>query len=327
MEMKFNLRQLLIGSCMILLIVFSGCSNKSNSSITKESSSSVPVKEALQIKVGDIITSPNVCTCTLSSVLVFNNIKDSKNSTGESKPGLKKLAYILNVKNLQSVDLQPKDKIHINISYNNKYKYSDTLFFAPTKENTIKPLEVSKIYAYVEVPDEVVNNLNNLQCNIIIVDKTYQFIGSIENADNYIQTMNKNIDLISDTALKIADIMKKGADDMQNTYITALENYGDGKDYSKEGEKVTADMVQDIAAQLKVIKNAQNTIKNTKAPLIYEEGQEKYIDAAQNYYDAYQLYVTSKGSPNKETETKIKDGLQKYGDLSGEAFKTLTFVD
>lgn len=179
-------------SLLVFSLLITSCSNSSkemNEEVIAPTNTPIP----LTIEINEKLISENYGDLELKGTLLFDEITDENFPYSLSK-GTKAVLFIFDVKNMNNTEVELSNFVSIDIIYNGNfvYKNNDCQSYDPSnKKETLIPLANTLVLCVTELPNEVVENFDNVGTNILFSNNSYKFIGSYVNADDYLLAMSE----------------------------------------------------------------------------------------------------------------------------------------
>jgi len=177
---------------LIITMLLSSCSNntnETNNEISTPTSTPIP----LTIEINEKIISENYGDLQLKGALLFDEIPD-ENFPYSLSTGTKAVLFIFDGKNMNNTEVELSNFVSIDIIYNGNfvYKNNDCQSYDPSnKKETLIPLANTWVACVTELPNEVVENFDNVVTKILFNNNSYKFIGSYDKAENYLLAMSE----------------------------------------------------------------------------------------------------------------------------------------
>ncbi len=266
------------------------------------------------IKEGDVIENDYV-KITLESIDAYEDlqfISSDLTNTDDEKYIL--ISYLY--KNLSQTTEEHANWINI-VLYNGKEKYDyvkhynkDDMYFYEDDYIEVEPLEEKRIFTVIKVPNEFVDNQENLTLNIKLGNKKYRFDGLIPKTYEYITVADEVFDKFTNLYLRYlqcsdVDAFLSDAENNQviSTCITSLNGISDVP-YSQTTIHSTL---------LDVMKSFETMINTATEP---EDGTGKWLDRIEELTKS-DTWISSKADEfvkdaNQITISKMRNQINNY---------------
>jgi hypothetical protein len=265
----------------------------------------------LTIDIDEKIISDNYGELQLKGVLIFDEIEDENFSYSQSDE-TKALSLVLDAKNTSTSEIDLSNFIFVNLIYNDNFTYKSRNCYVlnnSADSDVLIPLATTKIACGIEIPNEVVENLNSTETKINFNRTEYVFIGNYDFVEDYLENIEKiheevdeilltylvSVNLMS-TTINLNPTPKSFVDFAENSFI-----------YYEKLSKIILDF------------------SNINAPNYYKEQNETYLRGLTLFNDA--LILCGDVDAAKMNLKNYSENLFSCSEILGEAVTIIEEVN
>jgi len=297
-------------SLLVFSLLITSCSNRSsemNEEVMQPTNTPIP----LTIDIDEKIISDNYGELQLKGVLIFDEIEDENFSYSQSDE-TKALLLIFDAKNTSSSEIDLSNFVFVNLIYYDNFTYKSGncyVFNNSAESDVLIPLATTKITCGIEIPNEVVENLNNTETIIIFNWTEYVFIGNYDFIEDYLEKIEKIHE-------EVDDILKSWS--VSTTIMSTLIN-------TNPTPKGFVDFAENSYIYYEKLSKIILDFSNINAPNYYKEQNETYLRGLTLFNDA--LSLCGDVDAAKMNLKNYSENLFSCSEIGGEAITILEEVD